>query len=564
MISIGLRDFRGCERADLVCAPIALVAGRNATGKSSIAQAVGAALSGSTLPLAGLTKAAAGMLVKTGNAAARIEISGESGTCRIEWPACQATSEGQPPHASVWAAGLDSIVLHQAKDRARVLGEYLHADPMRGDLAAALADLELGDDAVVAGVWQLIEAHGWDGAHGIRKDKGAEFKGRWRQVTGANYGSRVAASWVPEGWQFELEPASENDLCAAIAQAKETHDKAIATAAVSTAERQRLGQEMAKIEDHKTALQKAEAEAEPLALALGEAQSAREQLPAGKTGPEMPCPHCGAFVVLRQVNLAESRLEPAETIPEAELKKRRLAIADADGAVNRLTGERHQAERAVELARDAMQIALDAKYRLERMPPAAEGGTDVEDAKVDLATAERRLAAFRQKREADDLARRIAGNDAVLAILAPDGLRARKLARVLEVFNSTQLQPLCEAASWRPVAIDAEMTLAYGGRPYALLSTSEQYRVRAIIQLAMARLDGSQMVVLDAADVLDGTTRSGLFAMLEEAGLPAVVCLTLSRPSQCPDLAEAGLGQSFWLSDGVARPLHEELANVAA
>jgi hypothetical protein len=71
------------------------------------------------------------------------------------------------------------------------------------------------------------------------------------------------------------------------------------------------------------------------------------------------------------------------------------------------------------------------------------------------------------------------------------------------------------------------------------------------------------MVVLDAADVLDGTTRSGLFDMLDEAGLPALVALTLSRPSQCPDLAEAGLGQSYWLSSGIARPLREEMAEAA-
>jgi hypothetical protein len=563
MISIGLRDFRGCERADLACDPIALVAGRNATGKSSIAQAVGAALSGHTLPLAGLTKAAAGMLVKTGSAAALVVLKHESGTCRVEWPACQFTTEGEPPHASLWAAGLDSIALQPAKDRARVLTEYLHADPTREDLAAALADVELGDEAVVAAIWQLIEAHSWEGAHSIRKDKGAELKGRWRQVTGANYGSRIAASWAPADWQFELTPASENDLCAAIAQAKEVHNKTIAASAVSTAERQRLGQEMAKIEEHKTALQQAEAEAERVALALGAAQGTREKLPAAGGGPEMPCPHCGAFVVLRQISLVESRLEMAETIPAAELKRRRLAVAEADGAISRLTDELRKADRAVELARDALQLALDARYRLDKMPPAAEGGADIEAAKADLAAAERRLVAFRQKREADNLARQIADNDAALAILAPDGLRARKLARVLEAFESTRLQPLCEAASWRPVTIDPAMTLTYGGRPYALCSTSEQYRVRAVLQLAMARLDGSQMVVLDAADVLDGTTRSGLFAMLEEAGLPALVAMTLSRREQAPDLEAAGLGASYWIEDGVAAPLRQ-MAEAAA
>ena len=50
-----------------------------------------------------------------------------------------------------------------------------------------------------------------------------------------------------------------------------------------------------------------------------------------------------------------------------------------------------------------------------------------------------------------------------------------------------------------------------------------------------ANLAGADLVVIDAADVLDGPTRSGLFSMLGEAELPAVVCMTLSRREQVPD-----------------------------
>jgi hypothetical protein len=96
-----------------------------------------------------------------------------------------------------------------------------------------------------------------------------------------------------------------------------------------------------------------------------------------------------------------------------------------------------------------------------------------------------------------------------------------------------------------------------------LCSTSEQYRVRAVLQVAMADLDHSAMVVLDAADVLDGPTRSGLFALLVEASMPALVCMTLSRREQVPDLAAAELGASYWIEGGVAQPLHE-LAEAAA
>jgi predicted RNA-binding Zn-ribbon protein involved in translation (DUF1610 family) len=113
-------------------------------------------------------------------------------------------------------------------------------------------------------------------------------------------------------------------------------EKAIAAAAISAAEREALKQRADTAEDRKTALREAEAAAEKLAEEVSRAEAARAALPPGGAGDvPMPCPHCGEKVVLRRINLAESRLEKAETIAPAELKKRRLAIVDADGLVGR-------------------------------------------------------------------------------------------------------------------------------------------------------------------------------------------------------------------------------------
>jgi hypothetical protein len=291
---------------------------------------------------------------------------------------------------------------------------------------------------------------------------------------------------------------------------------------------------------------------------LARAQNERAALPSGNADTGLPCPHCGAFVVVRRVDLTTVRLEMAEmeSVTTAELKQRRQAIAAADGTIANLTAALRDADRAVDRARVDMQVALDAKVRVEAMPPATSDGGDVATTEAALDQARRRLAAWRQKRDADAIQQKIAGNDLVLDILAPEGLRARKLARVLELFNLAQLGRLSLAGGWSQVTVDAEMALAYGGRPFPLLSTSEQYRVHALLQVAMAHLDGSAMVVIDAADVLDGTTRAGLFAMLQEAGLPALVCLTLTRRDQVPDLEAHELGTSYWLDSGVAQALN--------
>jgi hypothetical protein len=264
------------------------------------------------------------------------------------------------------------------------------------------------------------------------------------------------------------------------------------------------------------------------------------------------------MVVIRQVNMVERRLEAADPrITESELKKRRIAIAAADGEMSRLQAEVANANRAVEIARARVQQAAEADNKLKMFPTAAIAAGDLETAAHAVHAAENRLRAWRAVRDATDVHERIVTNERVLALLAPDGLRAKKLTEVVELFNRT-LAGDCEVADWPPVALAADMALTYGGRPYPLCSTSEQYRVRAVLALAMARLDESAMLVLDAADVLDGTTRSGLFSMLAEAGIPALVTMTLTRKEQAPDLAAAGLGASYWIEGGVCQPLSRE------
>lgn len=565
MIAIRVRNFRGCEDADIICNSIALVAGRNAAGKSSLAQATGAALTGETLPFGLASKSSAGQLVMAGAANASIELSANSqdgegedlpSIARVEWPACQFSTEGSPPKASIWAAGLDHITRLDAKERAQVLGKYLRADPERADLSAALHDAGLGEEEIIAAVWKLIEAQGWDEAYAVRRERGTEFKGRWRQVTNHNWGTRIGVAWRPQkGWTLDLDTATEEDLVAARDAAKAAHEAAIGAAAVSAAQREQLAAEAAELDQRKDALRDFEQSAEDFAAAHEAAQAERAELPPADGDGGMPCPHCGAFVVLRQVDLATRVLEKAQPILGDELRARRAAIADADGKVGRIWGEWQTAQKAVELARARMQMAAEAKNKLEMFGAEAVPAVDTAASRAALEAAEGRLNAWRQMMQAKDIHEKVVSNEKLLAILAPEGLRATKLVRVLDAFNRTQLAPLAAAAEWSAPTIAPDMAIAYGGRPYALLSTSEQYRVRAMLQLAFARLDSSSMVVLDAADVLDGTTRGGLFQMLDDAGLPALVCMTLTRPAHVPDLAAAALGASYWLEEGICRAL---------
>jgi DNA repair exonuclease SbcCD ATPase subunit len=555
MISITVSNFRGCARAQIECAPIALLGGLNAAGKSSIAQAAGAALTGNALPVPGLRANAAGTLVHTGAASGTVEVMGDDGRALVEWPSARLTSDGKAPAASPYAVGLETIVTLAAKERLRVLAEYLHADPTREELGQALDEAEMDASAVLKTIWPAVERDGWDATVSARRERGAELKGMWRHTTGANYGSRIAATWRPD-----LADLDERDLTLAVSNAQTARDNAISASAVSDAERRRLEDEAELYDARIAALERATARVEEYRVASQAAQGARAALPPASAPVSFPCPHCSMPLIFVKASLVETRVEKPEIeIDNAELKRRRDAIALADGAAARAYDDLNEARRDVAAGEKAVRDSLDARQRLDNWPGAVEAGTDIATAEAQLKAAESRLAEFRTKKEADRLHRLVEGNEIVIALLSPDGLRATKLAQLIDLFNA-EVDALCETARWSAVRLDDAGGIAYGGRPYGLASTSEQYRVRVTLAVAMAKLDGSELVILDGADILDAPSRSGLLTLLDKVKIAALICMTLPRREMLPDLAAAGMGQSYWLAGGTTESIGERVA----
>lgn len=550
------RAYRGVERADVDVAPIALLAGANGAGKTSFAQAIGSVLTSEAIPMRGVNKSAAGVLVRSSEAAGAATVQSDSGTARMDWPACSRRTEKEPPEASRYAAGLASVVELAPAERVRFLSDLLHADPSRDDLHLALMDFsELDADAITAAIWERIERQGWDATVIERRDRGAEFKGQWRQITGQNYGSRIAASYRQD---LADERRSEAELMADVDEARGVLERAIGAAASSNVEREKLQAKAAQVGDCTNALRLAAAAVADAESVLAQAVERRNALPPATDDRHVACPACGVLLVVRPGDhlLANPVLvEAKEPTSENEMKARRMAIAVEDGKVDNAKGVLSAAQRTQAEARVALQAAQDAKQELDALPPPAETAIDVEQARQLVATNEEYLVAVRTKRRADEVAARIAANDIVIDILAPDGLRAKKLGQVVDAYNRGILAPLCDAGGWRAVTIDPNFEIAYGGRHYALLSASEQFRVRAILQVAIAQSDGSAMVIIDAADILDGPARGALFDMLAKSEVPALVCMTLSRREQTPDLAAASMGKSYWIEAGVAAPI---------
>lgn len=629
-MEITVKNFRGCAEAHLTLEPVALVCGANGAGKSSIAQAVAAAVTRNPAPLTGMKKSDAGQLLREGEKRGRCTIEGGRGSVTANWPGGKITDEAGPK-ASEIAAGLTSIVDMKPKDAAAFLIQLMGALPNRDDLAAALPGI---DPDMLAAIWARIEAEGWDGAHKRAVERGQQYKGMWEQITGEKWGAKKGEDWRPPGLaegevsedavaelrrQLEeaiaanaAEDAAMRELQAKADRVPELEQRlddlpdddlddlrarlehAIANRAGDAGERERLQEQVGRLDQLRA--DRAEAEA-----ALAKASKALEDIEAElRTAPRpvdvkdpVRCPHCdGAIEVISRTEvrvltqdvdedanrgraetiakLTESHAAANQQFEEAQQQfySLRAEVARAELAAERLASlpsgtvtedeiaalrqRVRDAETAHALARELDEARAAAEALASR--PAVPTQEDIQALRDEIIETELAAADARRYRQAAETHAKILDNQKLIDELAPTGLRQRKLEARLAELNA-ELADVCGDAGWPIVYLSDDLSVIVGGRPYALLSESEKFRARVALQVVIAKRDGSDVVVIDAADILDRNGRNGLFTMLPQIDLPALVCMTMNGRDDVPDLARVGMGRSYWIGDAVLAPV---------
>lgn len=563
MINISIRNFGGVARADLAIEKTCLLAGANFAGKTSACRAVAAALSGRVIPLTDLKKSEAAMLVRTGEAEASVSIGDEGGQVKVTWPAAERSTNGKPPEASVFATGLDTIIGMDAKQRATALAPYLQAEPTHEDLHALLKDGGVTDD-IANRIWAKVRADGWDAMHKVAKDYGARLKGEWQQIAGTDYGDRKAAAWMPANWSDDLAGIDLESLERAADLAKRALEEAIKGAAIDADKVARLKHEAALL----PGLQKTNTELAAAIITLDDKieklTAERAVLPPATADSGLPCPHCKKKVRMHQEKPGVWAIAKVEDeITPTEKKKRGDAIAVADGQLSNYRDKLTAAKTNAGTIEREIGVAERAAKEFAGIKDKTGDAGAADNARAASTLADQRIAAAKAKREADGKVAMIRQYQAITAALAPDGLRKTALARGLDAFNK-RLADLCVAAKWKAVTIEPDLWVRYGGRPYLLLSASEQYRTRATLAAAMAQIDGSAMLIFDGADILDTRGRNGLFGIITAVGLPALLTMTISRATDVPDLAVGGFGSSFWLTGDVVKPLADVVVQAEA
>lgn len=542
-MTLTIQNFRRIAAATIKIAPLTILCGRNGAGKTTILQAFAACKSGLTAPVDGLLKKDAAALVTDGATEATITLDqAGAGTATVTYPAGKRTVEGLITEISATAAGAGTYITDAPKDRIRAINALRDTDPTREHIDAALAPLRL-PASVADRLWNTITAQGWDAAHAIARENGTKLKGGWEQITGKRYGSQLAESWLPDGWAEELCTATPESLAAAVTEAETWVASATGAQAVGDEARRRLTETAGKLPalrdvraGHDAALKACEKDAAAARSEISELESQRETV--------CECPACHAPVVIQGKALRLPRHDPTSTDLQDRIDRTTATLRDIETQIQTRRAEIGKVDGFIALAEKSEKQLAALRATTPHTGPA------LADAQARLQSARQRVDA--QKRWADAAAkhRGVVQNQAIIDILAPDGLRQSRLAEAIAPINE-QLDKLCQGAKWLPVQIEPDTSLTYGGRPYLLSSEAEQgARVALALQVAWSMIEGNREVLLDVKSNVDSGTIRGVIALgatfaASEPGRSVVIAMAADKPV---DLK--GRGLVYWVEDG--------------
>lgn len=556
-----VNNFRGCAKAVIELTPeqpIALVAAPNAGGKSSIAQAIGVVLSGKCLPFEGMTSKDAGSLVKLGNGNGSVYLTGLEGRAKATYPEAKYFTEGTPPTSTAVAVQFQSLTNFTQINRAAALQVMLDVLPTEDDLKKALANIEISEPKINE-TWNQVKKHGWDKAYELNNNTGKELKGRFRQTTNVNWGSDQGAKFLPPNWESDLDGVSVETLEAELTTERAALEDLLKIEAIDEHKSNELLERFGGLDKLKKELEEKRREEERQNSAVQALMQEEKKLPRPPAKEnEIECSFCGKHGVVKSGKLVAVKSVTDEEIAKMnqdleemkeKIKEAKIVEAEAGNAALKLRLEIDEAVKA----HDKYIANSGTKKRDEAA---------IEKQRTIVSRCEKRLAARKTKLEAESLHNSIMESIRIQDVLHKDGLRAHKLNVKLAEFNEKNIKPLCEAAGYKSINIDEDFRITYDGRIYDLVSKSEQYRVRMILQIAMAQLDNSAVLVFDEADILDREGRSGLMSVIQSIGIPSIICMTMDSVSDVPNLADFGIGQSYWIENDTAEiiPAQEPVA----
>lgn len=595
-------NVMGARAIDVPLAkPVALFAGSNGAGKSSLQEAIRMALTGETVRVD--LKKEYGALVTDGQESGFVEVA----TADAEYSVVLPSGKGIHCESATLPFVLDAQRFARMDDKER--RSFLYGlMGVKMDFGSIIGRMVDGgcDAKKVEQIGPFLRA-GFDAAQKEAAGKARDAKASWKTATGGEtWGKDKAPKWQPEPLPADAEKAStryenavtkrkevdaelskaQQELGAAKAEQRRQHEL--------EARRLELHEEAGKIERIQARINHDTAD---LAAWEEKVAATREKAGAVPVNPKAP----GEFLLRGLASVTDDFLTIANNNPgqfdESLINRASTHLAE----YKKLHGWPHssQEQTATEAAAKAEAIAKLPEYEnalalLQRS--VANGKRDLEAAQraaeqlkelgeqvmPDTSAAEAKVAELTEKRNgwqadadkyrevADKYARRQALIEQVAKLhqdvldwtliadaLAPDGIPGELLAEALDPINE-HLRLSAANAEWEPAQINADMTITYGERAYGLISESEKWRADAMIAEAVSFLAGVKLLVLDRFDVLDLKGREDLLFWLDGMATDGEIdtALVFGTLKALPALNFATI-EAHWIDNGAAGQLKE-------
>lgn len=563
---VKLQNWLTHRRAEFTFAPMTVIAGPNASGKTSIRDAIGYAALATAYRVS--TKGERVKLLSEGSdkGSVGITVGGvtvvrDIETGKIEMPQAIPIGDGAigvaldvllEPSAFARLAPDGRRELLLKVMRVAMTPEALIAElKARGHADAQLDRLEAMKPNVAIADWIKMA-----------ETATSEARGAWKATAGETYGTQKAAAWKAAGLDTEF-PTQEQiaDAAEDVAAARRSLEDLIR----DLAEYDTLARSGTAMRDRTTALrQKAEhipALTDRLAQATDACRDAEGELTEataiyedilGRLQPKhLDCPHCGAGVMVNptgtELTAVRVLANPATAQQENDAYDAQKRAKEAYETLKKLEGiaqkQLAEAEAAKAELRDiGAPLSAPVGDRADIEAQIADARVLVDNAVRVHAEAEK---AARTARAATESTRKAAEHHAAVLAwskladdLKPTGIPGDLLAKALDPFNAT-LRDQSAATKWPQPHIGADMAITAGGRPYGLLCESEQWRVDAQIAVALAIHSRLKCVALDRFDVLEVAARRGalgwIYGLIRRGELDTgLVIGTLKAPPEVP------------------------------
>lgn len=571
-LELHIRNYRRVKTVDVELGGITVVAGRNRQGKTSVAEAARAVLTGEPLVAADdseakRTQGNAKELIYSGESSGSATITNGDAAAQVSWPGCEFKTKGQNyPQSSRFAAGVgaSALPLIKPKERLKFLHGLLGGDPTYADVRTYFEETSGVPSSLIEKVWQMIETKGWAATLEHSRTQGAQLKGQYREVTTDAWGVRKSANWQPEGWDVSLDGAKEDALVRISDELLIKLNEMIGNQAVNAQKIADLRKLASRVEELNTLADEASRAVTPLMASLDAAIEERDAIEIPDHEMTFECPRCKELVWLIRTQTTLTLETPMTILGGVDLKERRLKKISLEGEIKRGRAAALAAQGTADnLAIDLVE-AQEAEEALKDLQDLDDPDNDqlISAATTALNIAKSRLALFRMKNRAQKLHGHIVTNQVIVGALDDTGVPSRVLSRQLSTLNA-QLLKVGKLGGFTGFRITDGGLILVDGRPYRDLSGSEQLRVRAVFQVAIAQIDSSDFVVIDIDEATDRKHVRQLFEMLSRAKLGgALVCLHANRQDDVPDLSADGarragiVGRTYWVDDGVTAPLN--------